>query len=60
MTGQEALLSNSCVSFGFIRRWSRIARVWQTIVANFLSIKSYQVAQTSTNIIVLILLFSIY
>ncbi len=60
MTGWATLPSNSYIDFGFVRRWGSISSVWQTISANFSSIKPYPVAQVSTNVIALILFPSIY
>ncbi len=60
MTGWAALSSNPCIGFSFIRRWGSISNVWQTISANFSSIKPYLVAQVSTNVIELILFPSIH
>ncbi len=54
------LPSNLCICLGLIRHCGSISKIWQTVFANFLSIKPYSLAQVSAKVVALILFPSVH
>ena len=55
-----ALLLESYIYFGLIRYYSSISKTWHIFSANFSLIKPYPIVQELTNIVAIILFFSIH